>query len=150
MGRRILITGLGTFWGGRLAQALELEPDIEVIIGLDTEEPLPAARVTPEVLETVIETLVDNSRQAGAGRVDIYARPARPGIALRIADDGCGIAEADRERIFEPFFTGRRAAGGTGLGLSIARSLLAATGGRIAPEPAAKGAVFTLWLPEAS
>jgi signal transduction histidine kinase len=119
-------------------------------IGLDIEEPLPAARVTPEVLETVIETLIDNSRQAGAGRVDIEARPARPGIALRIADDGCGIVEADRERIFEPFFTGRRATGGTGLGLSIARSLLAATGGGIVSEPAAKGAVFALWLPEAS
>jgi len=39
MGRRILITGLATFWGGRLAQALEAEPDVDVIIGLDTREP---------------------------------------------------------------------------------------------------------------
>jgi UDP-glucose 4-epimerase len=39
MGRRILVTGLGTFWGGRVAQALEQEPDTEVIIGLDTTEP---------------------------------------------------------------------------------------------------------------
>lgn len=39
MGRRVLITGLSTFWGGRLAQALEADPDVEVIIGLDTSEP---------------------------------------------------------------------------------------------------------------
>ncbi|MEJ7583688.1 MAG: NAD-dependent epimerase/dehydratase family protein, partial [Acidimicrobiales bacterium] len=39
MGRRVLITGLGTFWGGRVAQALEAQPDVDVIIGLDTMEP---------------------------------------------------------------------------------------------------------------
>ncbi len=39
MGRRVLVTGLSTFWGGRLAQALEADPDVEVIIGLDTREP---------------------------------------------------------------------------------------------------------------
>ncbi|MDQ3462813.1 MAG: NAD-dependent epimerase/dehydratase family protein [Actinomycetota bacterium] len=39
MGRRVLITGLSTFWGGRLAQALEADPDVDVIIGLDTREP---------------------------------------------------------------------------------------------------------------
>ncbi|HEX2578367.1 MAG TPA: NAD-dependent epimerase/dehydratase family protein [Aquihabitans sp.] len=39
MGRRVLITGLSTFWGGRLAQALEAEDDVDVIIGLDTREP---------------------------------------------------------------------------------------------------------------
>jgi UDP-glucose 4-epimerase len=37
--RRILVTGLGTFWGGRVAQALETDPDIDVIVGLDTTEP---------------------------------------------------------------------------------------------------------------
>jgi UDP-glucose 4-epimerase len=39
MGRRVLITGLATYWGGRLAQALEADPDVEVIIGLDTRQP---------------------------------------------------------------------------------------------------------------
>lgn len=39
MGRRVLITGLGTYWGGRLAQELERDPDVEVIIGLDVREP---------------------------------------------------------------------------------------------------------------
>ncbi|HEY4378517.1 MAG TPA: NAD-dependent epimerase/dehydratase family protein [Acidimicrobiales bacterium] len=39
MGRRVLITGLGTFWGGRVAQALEDDPTVDVIIGLDRDEP---------------------------------------------------------------------------------------------------------------
>lgn len=37
--RRVLVTGLGTFWGGRVAQALEADPNVEVIVGLDTTEP---------------------------------------------------------------------------------------------------------------
>jgi UDP-glucose 4-epimerase len=39
MGRRVLVTGLGTFWGGRVAQALEQNPEIDVIVGLDREPP---------------------------------------------------------------------------------------------------------------
>ena len=39
MGRRVLITGLGTFWGGRVAKALEADPDVEVIVGVDTQAP---------------------------------------------------------------------------------------------------------------
>ncbi len=39
MGRRVLVTGLGTFWGGRVAQALEADPTVDVIVGLDTREP---------------------------------------------------------------------------------------------------------------
>jgi UDP-glucose 4-epimerase len=37
--RRILVTGLSTYWGGRLAQALEAFPDVEAVIGVDNEEP---------------------------------------------------------------------------------------------------------------
>jgi UDP-glucose 4-epimerase len=39
MGRRVLVTGLGTFWGGRAAQAIERDPTVDVIVGLDTKEP---------------------------------------------------------------------------------------------------------------
>ena len=38
-GRRVLVTGLGTFWGGRVAQRLEADPGVDVIVGLDTTEP---------------------------------------------------------------------------------------------------------------
>ena len=39
-GRRVLVTGLGSFWGGRVAQALEADPTVDTIVGLDTTEPL--------------------------------------------------------------------------------------------------------------
>lgn len=39
MARRVLVTGLGSFWGGRVAQALEEDPGVETIVGLDTTEP---------------------------------------------------------------------------------------------------------------
>jgi UDP-glucose 4-epimerase len=39
MGRRVLVTGLASFWGGRVAEALEKDPEIETIIGLDNTEP---------------------------------------------------------------------------------------------------------------
>ena len=38
-GRRVLITGLSTYWGGRLAQALERDPGVEVIVGVSPEDP---------------------------------------------------------------------------------------------------------------
>lgn len=45
IGRRVLVTGLGSFWGGRVAHALEADPNVEVIVGLDTTEPnLPLER----------------------------------------------------------------------------------------------------------
>jgi UDP-glucose 4-epimerase len=40
VGKRVLVTGLGTFWGARVAKALEADPDVDVIVGLDTREPL--------------------------------------------------------------------------------------------------------------
>jgi UDP-glucose 4-epimerase len=39
VGRRVLVTGLSTFWGGLVAQQLEADPDIEIIVGLDTQPP---------------------------------------------------------------------------------------------------------------
>ena len=42
---RVLVTGLGTFWGSRIAQALEQHPDVELVVGVDTREPrLPLSR----------------------------------------------------------------------------------------------------------
>jgi len=103
------------------------------------------ARITPEVIETVLETALENSRQAGAAAVTIGIVSGEV-VRITVGDDGPGIAPADRERIFEPFFTGRREAGGTGLGLAIARSLLAASGGTIAVAAGDRGACFEVVL----
>jgi signal transduction histidine kinase len=117
--------------------------------GIDVEGPpaLPLATFSDEALETVLVTLLENSRRAGAGRATIGLERRRNAILIRVRDDGSGIAEADRERVFEPFFTGNRAAGGTGLGLPIARSLLSASGGTIELMPSSRGTTFLITIP---
>jgi len=112
-------------------------------------EGVPPVAAPPELLEAVLETLVENSAQAGAGLVTIAGRAEGNRVLLSVADDGHGIAEADPERIFEPFHTSRRGEGGSGLGLPIARSLLAACGGTIAAMSAGGGARFEISLPTA-
>jgi signal transduction histidine kinase len=110
---------------------------------------LPPAAAAPELIESVLQTLIENSRQASANEVRIAADARGDRIAIRVSDNGAGIPPADQERIFEPFHTGRREQGGTGLGLSIARSLLASCGGTITALPAETGACFELELPAA-
>lgn len=120
---------------------------LAVLIGVD--EALIAA-ISPTVLETVLVALIDNAYQAGARQVRLDARSDEEAITLVIADDGPGIPVADRERIFEPFFTSRRAAGGTGLGLPIVRSLLSSANSTIELGETELGSRFVLRLRPAS
>jgi two-component system, OmpR family, sensor histidine kinase ChvG len=108
---------------------------------------LPKVCAPEELIASVIETLVENSRQAGASQVAISARSDGARVRLALRDDGPGVPPADHERIFEPFHTSRRAEGGSGLGLAIARSLLDACGGTIESVPAEKGACFEIRVP---
>lgn len=108
---------------------------------------LPRAAAAAELIETVLQILIENSRQAGARQVEIATEARGDRLAIRVTDNGSGIPPADQERIFDPFHTGRREQGGTGLGLSIARSLLASCGGTIAALPAEAGASFEVELP---
>ncbi|MFP5257232.1 MAG: NAD-dependent epimerase/dehydratase family protein [Acidimicrobiia bacterium] len=68
MGRRVLITGLGTFWGGRVAQALEADPDVDVIVGLDRFEPTVPLERTEYVRSDESYSIL--SRIVQAARID--------------------------------------------------------------------------------
>ncbi|MCY7370446.1 MAG: two-component sensor histidine kinase [Polaromonas sp.] len=72
-------------------------------------------------------------------------------VRLELHDQGSGVAAADRERIFEPFYRGERqpadAARGSGIGLSIVQEYVAAHGGRIELLPSESGAHFRIELP---
>jgi signal transduction histidine kinase len=119
-------------------------------VDLDLPKALPRAAAPAATLESVVGVLLQNSRQAGAARASVAVRAEDERLRLTVADDGPGIPAADRDRLFEPFFTSRREAGGTGLGLPIARSLLAASNATIELSPSPAGAVFEVWLPRAA
>ncbi|CAN5756502.1 HAMP domain-containing sensor histidine kinase [soil metagenome] len=93
------------------------------------------ARSEPEALRRVIDNLVSNALSyAGAAEVSIHADPTE--VCIVVEDRGLGIAEADLEAVFEPFYrvegSRNRATGGAGLGLYIARELTQRQGARIA------------------
>ena len=118
-------------------------------VDLQLPEGLPPVRVPASTLEAVLGVLLQNSRQAGASRATISVRTNSEAVVLETADNGPGVAQADRARLFEPFFTTRRAQGGTGLGLSIARSLLAANHASIELAQDGPSARFVVTLPRA-
>ncbi len=82
-------------------------------------------------------------------------RPRRPelpagtrGALLYVADDGPGVADADRERVFDPFFTTKAPGKGTGLGLAIVARTVHAAGGLVWVDRAREGgAAFKVFLP---
>lgn len=71
MGRRVLITGLATFWGGLVAQALEKDPTVDVLIGLDTREPTVELERTEYVRTDENYSIL--SRIVQAARIDTIA-----------------------------------------------------------------------------
>jgi polar amino acid transport system substrate-binding protein len=72
-------------------------------------------------------------------------------IILKITDDGCGMDEFVKQKIFTPFFTTKRDSGGTGLGLSIASRIIREHNGRIdVKSETGKGTTFTIRLPSRS
>ncbi len=110
MGRRVLITGLGTFWGSRVAQALEADPDVDVIVGLDRKEPTVPLERTEYVrsdesysilarivkaarIDTIVHTflVVDSTQMRSRtiheinviGTMNLFAAASAPGSTVR-------------------------------------------------------------------
>jgi two-component system sensor histidine kinase GlrK len=106
--------------------------------GIRVESQLDAATLYADrsQLETVLDNLLSNAVKFSpeGGRILVKSEPADGAVALWVCDQGAGIPEADRRRVFEPFFQGASQPAstikGSGLGLSIVReSMLAAGGG---------------------
>jgi signal transduction histidine kinase len=115
----------------------------QVAVGSVADGALPMTRLE---LERVVGNLVDNARRHARSRVVLsFERTARTGV-LRVADDGPGIAPADRERAFDRFArlddARSRDTGGTGLGLSIVRELVHRRGGEISLADSAYGGLL--------
>jgi signal transduction histidine kinase/ABC-type multidrug transport system ATPase subunit len=102
-------------------------------------------------LEQVFVNLVENAvRHTPPGTpVRVSATFGdRPGTgAVRVIDEGPGLAPEEAERLFEPYIRGRQGGPGAGLGLSIARGIVEAHGGSVVLESIAAGACFLVTLP---
>ena len=116
------------------------------------EPRLPGILGDPELLEQALGNLIRNALEAmpEGGMLTIRAESdptERNMLAISVGDTGRGVPLEMRERIFEPFFTGRP--GGTGLGLPNARKAVELHRGLLTVGSAAEGgAVFTIHLPQ--
>ncbi|MFE0873658.1 ATP-binding protein [Streptomyces smyrnaeus] len=103
-------------------------------------------------LSRVLANLLDNAQRHAASQVSVAVRREGDGLALSVQDDGEGVPEGERERIFERFVrldaARSRDEGGAGLGLAIARDVAERHGGSLRVEgPTGDGARFVLRLP---
>ena len=127
--------------------------DIATVLDLDPD--LPELAADADQLTQVFTNLIANAQQAllevpPPRRLEIASRLARAERAVRISvtDNGPGVPEAARSRIFEPFYTSKPVGAGTGIGLSFSYGVVAAHGGQLTLDaPPAGGARFVVTLP---
>lgn len=118
-------------------------------------EPGHNASGDPDALKSIISNLVANALKYGGqpSEVKISVHGKASQVLIEVADNGPGIAEADRANVFDMFYRvgneDTRKAKGTGLGLYIARRLALASGGSLTVgQNQPRGAIFTLSLPK--
>ncbi len=109
--------------------------------------------VDSDLAERILQPVVENACRYAASRVRIAVTRTNSAVDYAIEDDGPGVREDERERIFEPGVRGTAAAsdgnGGAGLGLALARRLARSVDGDVATEDAKAGGRFVVRLPVA-
>ena len=114
---------------------------------------LPMIEIDAALIERALANLVENALRytPQGGVIELAAVQSDGGITLMVSDTGCGIANADLERVFEQFFQSthsREGNGHAGLGLAIVKRVAALHNGHVAVRNhSGGGACFTLWLP---
>lgn len=112
------------------------------------------AEIDVFLISRMLQNLIDNAYKFGKenGFVRVTLHRAGDGARLTVEDNGIGISEEDRSRIFQRFYQAedsRRSQGGMGLGLSMVRQIVLLHGGTITVDSAVdKGTTFTVTLPE--
>lgn len=103
----------------------------------------------PFRLTQVLENVINNSRKHARTTILIETAIDEKAYSITIRDDGDGIAEQYRDKIFDPFFMVQKNSNGTGLGLAISQNLMKAHGGSIEllPESKMGGADFRIKIP---
>jgi signal transduction histidine kinase len=97
---------------------------------VEMAEDLPPIFIDPEALEQVLVNLLINAAQA-TDKEDSWMRlkvkqadPWGAYVVIEVSDNGCGMDEVTREKVFEPFFSTKASGRGTGLGLFVSRNLI--------------------------
>jgi signal transduction histidine kinase len=111
---------------------------------------LPAVPAYASELNQVWTNLIDNAVDAMSGHGVLRLRTARDGdhAVVQVSDEGPGIPEAVRDRVFEPFVTTKPAGKGSGLGLDNARRIVERRhGGTLSFTTGPQGTTFTVRLP---
>lgn len=112
-------------WALEVAQTKKSGIQIQVDLAPNIDKVL----VDAEQLEQIVVNLLCNAQDAARSWITLIVRQEASRILLEISDDGPGISECQRSKIFEPFYTTK--AQGTGLGLSIAKNLARLNGGEL-------------------
>jgi two-component system, OmpR family, sensor histidine kinase KdpD len=132
----------------------QMEPDLEGRdVALDVAENLPSVLADEELIQLVLRHLIDNAAKYSPSKspLSISARVEGDCVVVGVRNQGEGISEWEKSRIFEKFYRGagaRERVPGTGMGLAITRDIVLAHGGRIRVESArGEGAEFFFSLP---
>jgi two-component system NtrC family sensor kinase len=105
-------------------------------------------RSDPTTVRHILQNLIHNAIEAipQHGQITIRTRGEKEGVRITVSDNGPGISEADRQRIFEPLFSTK--ARSLGLGLSVSKSIIEKLGGSLSLESSpGEGAAFTAFFP---
>lgn len=125
--------------------------NIELVLDLDSR--LPRVYGMEDQIKQVLLNLLNNAEEAlpdDHGKIVIRTRALASSLKIIIQDNGKGIEESQRQKIFEPFYTTKSDNGGMGLGLPISYGIIKAHGGRIDVERGieGKGTSFIITLPK--
>lgn len=103
-------------------------------------------------LDQVLVNLVSNAKDAigenANGKITIKLICDDDDCHIIVSDNGCGIPEEHKEKIFDPFFSTKEVGKGTGIGLSLANSIIQDHGGTIEFETSVSGTTFTARFPK--
>ncbi|HEU4649563.1 MAG TPA: HAMP domain-containing sensor histidine kinase [Gemmatimonadales bacterium] len=128
--------------------ACQAAPEARVWIGVQARRFEPEHRAQRRRTETTGGPPPERHMRIRPRRPDV--RPHTEGVLIFVADDGPGVPEAVRERVFDPFYTTKDPGTGTGLGLAVAARTVHEAGGMIWVDPAREGgAAFKFFLPAA-
>lgn len=123
------------------------DPNLELEMDLDPD--LPEAMVDDQQIAQALVNLIRNALESfdkPTHRLRLSTRAADNMAEVTVADNGCGIARADLERIYQPYYTTKF--GGTGLGLMVVHRIVGEHGGRIVIKSReGEGTEATLILP---